>query len=386
MVSERARDTTSFAVMDVLERANELEARGRDVVHLEVGEPEFEPPARVVDAAVDSLRAGETGYTATRGKPPLLRAIADYYDRTYGVDVPTDRIVVTPGSSPALLLACLAVLDPGDETLLTDPHYAPYPNFVRQAEGRVRRVRLDVDDGFAPRLDRFAAALETSPAATLLNSPANPTGTVIGGDALRELVELADASGSTVISDEIYHGLDFDAEARSVLEFTDDAFVTDGFSKRFGMTGWRLGWAVVPDAYVDAVTRLAQNLVICAPSFVQDAGVAALRGSTEHLTAVRETYRRRRDVLVEAVESWGLDLGYVPGGAYYLLVDVSGLPGDALDAAELALEEAGVALTPGGDFGPAAADYLRVSYANTTARIREADARMRELLDAYGVR
>jgi aspartate/methionine/tyrosine aminotransferase len=382
MVSERARDTTPFLAMDVFRRANERD----DVVHLEVGEPDFEPPDHVIEAAVDGLRSGDTGYTEAAGKRSLREAIAAYYDRSYGVDVSPDRILVTPGSSPGLLLACLATLNPGDEALLTDPHYACYPNFIRQTGASLRTVGLDPTEGFALRPDRFAAALERDPAMLLLNSPANPTGAVMDGTTLSEVTELAAARGTTVVADEIYHGLDYDVEAHSVLEYTDEAFVTDGFSKRYGMTGWRLGWVVVPEAYVDAVTRLAQNLFICAPSFVQTAGRVALERDDGHLAHVRETFRERRDVLVDAVADWGhgLSLEYTPGGAYYLLVDVSGLPGDAFDTADWFLDDAGVATTPGLDFGPAAEDYLRLSYATSLSDLEAADRRISALLAEAG--
>jgi len=377
MVSERASGVTPFIAMDVLERANEMD----DVVHLEVGEPDFSPPDRVVETAVASLRAGNTDYTAARGKPELRRAIADRYDREYGVDVDPGRVVVTPGSSPGLFLAMAAAVDHGEEVVLTDPHYACYPNFVRTVGGRVRMVPLYAADGFQPRIPAFDAAVDEGTRALLLNSPANPTGAVMGGDALASLVALADASDATVLSDEVYHGLSYGVEEHTVLEYTDDAFVLDGFSKRFAMTGWRLGWMVVPPAYVDAVNRLAQNVLICAPNFVQDAGVAALETPPDRLDSVRETYRERRDLLVDAVEDWGLDLGYTPEGAYYLLVDVSDLPGDALDVADLLLEEAGVAVTPGVDFGDRAAEYLRFSYATDVEAIEEAIARIERLLE-----
>ncbi|MEF8789694.1 MAG: pyridoxal phosphate-dependent aminotransferase [Haloarculaceae archaeon] len=377
MVSERASGVTPFIAMDVLERANEMD----DVVHLEVGEPDFSPPARVVETAVASLRAGNTDYTAARGKPELRRAIADRYDREYGVDVDPGRVVVTPGSSPGLFLAMAAAVDHGEEVVLTDPHYACYPNFVRTVGGRVRTVPLYAADGFQPRIPAFDAAVDEGTRALLLNSPANPTGAVMDGDALASLVALADANDATVLSDEVYHGLSYGVEEHTVLEYTDDAFVLDGFSKRFAMTGWRLGWMVVPPAYVDAVNRLAQNVLICAPNFVQDAGVAALETPPDRLDSVRETYRERRDLLVDAVEDWGLDLGYTPEGAYYLLVDVSDLPGDALDVADLLLEEAGVAVTPGVDFGDRAAEYLRFSYATDVEAIEEAIARIERLLE-----
>jgi aspartate/methionine/tyrosine aminotransferase len=378
MVSERATRTTPFAAMDVLERANRMD----DVVHLEVGEPDFETPQAVTEAAVAALRAGETGYTSSKGKPGLRQAISDYYDRRYGVDVPTERIVVTSGSSPALLLAFSTLVDPGDEVVLTDPYYACYPNFVRQVGGSVSTVPLAAEEGFRPRASEFARTVGSETEALLLNSPANPTGAVLEGSTLSELVELADAADATVISDEVYHGLTYEGEDHTVLEYTDDAFVIDGFSKRFSMTGWRLGWMVAPEEYVGHVNRIAQNTLICAPNFVQAGGIAALEDvGDDFLGDVRETYRERRDSLVNEVEDWGLSMGYTPGGAYYLLVDVSDLPGDAFDAADFFLEEAGVAMTPGPDFGTNAEECLRVSYANSAERLAEASERIQRALE-----
>ncbi|AXG08875.1 pyridoxal phosphate-dependent aminotransferase [Haloplanus rubicundus] len=375
MVSQRAADVTPFIAMDVLERANELD----DVIHLEVGEPDFAPPDRVIETAVDSLRAGHTTYTAARGKPELRRAIAAHYDREYGVDIDPDRVVVTPGTSPGLFLAMAALVDPGDEVVLTDPHYACYPNFVRVVDGEVRTVTLRASEGFRPRVDDFAAAVGPDTSALLCNSPANPTGAVMDGETLAGLAEVAADADATPVVDEVYHGLSYDAAEHTMLEYTDDAFVLNGFSKRFAMTGWRLGWVIVPPDYVDAVNRLAQNVLICAPNFVQDAGVAALETPADRLDEIRETYRERRDLLVDAVEGWGLDLGYTPQGAYYLLADVSDLPGDALDVADLFLE-AGVAVTPGVDFGDAASDYLRFSYATDADAIETAIERIDALL------
>jgi len=396
MVSERATRTTPFAAMDVLERANRMD----DVVHLEVGEPDFDTPAAVTDAAVAALRAGETGYTSSKGKPELRRAIADYYDRRYGVDVSPERIVVTSGSSPALLLAFSSVVDPGDEVVLTDPYYACYPNFVRQTGGRISTVPLSADDGFRPRVDAFARTVRSETEALLLNSPANPTGAVLDGSTLEELVGIADRADATVVSDEVYHGLTYEGEDHTILEYTDDAFVIDGFSKRFAMTGWRLGWMVAPEEYVGHVNRIAQNTLICAPNFVQSGGIAALESGDDFLDDVRDTYRERRDLLVSEVEDWGLSMGYTPGGAYYLLVDVSDLPDEALApyrdpdrgrsatafaAADFLLEDAGVAMTPGPDFGTNAEECLRISYANSAERLVEASERVQRALESVEI-
>jgi len=377
MVSERAQAVDTFIAMDVLERANERE----DVIHLEVGEPDFDPPEAVFDAAVGSLRSGNTGYTAARGKPELRAAIADRYAHEYGVTVDPDRILVTPGSSPGLLLALAALVDAGDEVVLTDPHYACYPNFVRLLDGNIRTVPLRAADGFQPRSADFERAVGADTSAVMVNSPANPTGAVLDDDTLSAIVRVAERADATVVSDEIYHGLSYGESEHTVLEHTEEAFVLDGFSKRFGMTGWRLGWVVAPPGYVDAVNRLAQNVLISAPNFVQDAGIAALETDDAWLADVRDEYHRRRDRLLDAVAEWGLDPGYTPDGAYYVLADVSDLPGSAVDVADLFLREAGVAVTPGVDFGDHAAEYVRLSYATDEDALDEAATRISRLLE-----
>ncbi len=377
MVSERAKSTTPFEAMEVLERANEL----TDIVHLEVGEPDYPTPDAAVTAAIESLKTGNTKYTEARGKPALREAIADYYDRQYGVDVGMDRIIVTPGSSPALLLTTLARLNPGDQAILTDPYYACYPNFIQQAGGSITHVPLEPSAGFTPDLDTFARTITPDTELILINSPANPTGAVLSSAALAELTELAAQADATVVSDEAYHGLSYDNPARSVLEFTDDAFIIDSFSKRFSMTGWRLGWVIVPPEYVDPMNRLAQNLLICAPNFIQDAGIAALEAADTHVPEMRETYRERRDFLVNAVEDLGISLDYTPGGAYYLLIDVREL-GNAFDVAQALLENAGVATTPGRDFGENASPFIRLSYATSLENLEEAVTRLETALQS----
>ncbi|MCF2238202.1 aminotransferase class I/II-fold pyridoxal phosphate-dependent enzyme [Halobacterium salinarum] len=375
MPSERAAAVTPFAAMDVLERATDR----ADVIHMEVGEPDFAPPAAATEAAVDALRAGDDDYTTSRGRRSLRDAISGYYAAEYGVSVPAERIVVTPGSSPALLTVLLATVDPGSAVVLSDPHYACYPNFVRLADGVVRTVGLAPDAGFQPAVSDYDAAIGDDTAAMLLNSPGNPTGAVIDGESLSALVALADRTDTAVVSDEIYHGLAFDAAAHSVLEYTDDAFVIDGVSKRYGMTGWRLGWVVCPRRYVDTINAIAQNTLICAPSFVQAGAEAAIRHGTDWLDGVRADYRTRRDILCTAAERWGFDPGYTPAGAYYMLLDVSRL-GAAPAVADALLETAGVAVTPGPDFGANATEYVRASFAVSTDAVREAVARIDAVL------
>ncbi|WP_227260154.1 pyridoxal phosphate-dependent aminotransferase [Salarchaeum japonicum] len=381
MPSERATRTTPFTAMSVLERASELEG----VVHMEVGEPDFEPPAAAIEAAAAALRDGPTEYTSSRGKQSLRDAISDYYDRRYGVDVPAERIIVTPGSSPALLLTMLSIVDPGEEVVLTDPYYACYPNFVRQAGGTISTVPLDPDAGFAPDVDEFRSAITRDTAAALVNSPSNPTGAVMSGDSLEAIAERARRTDTRLVSDEVYHGLTYDDDEHSVLEYTEDAIVLDGVSKRYGMTGWRLGWMVAPPDLVETLNRLAQNIVICAPNHVQDGAEAALRMGDDWLDGIKETYRERRDFLVDAADDLGLSMDYTPGGAYYLLLDVSHLPGDAFEVADVFLEDAGVAMTPGPDFGEGAEDTLRASYATSTSDLEEAVSRLDELLSQTAI-
>lgn len=375
MPSERAERTTPFSAMDVLERADDREG----VVHMEVGEPDFSLPAAAADAAVAAVREGRDDYTSSRGTAGLRNAISDYYDRTYGVDVDPSRIVVTPGSSAGLLLAMLALVDPGDDVVLTDPYYACYPNFVRQAGGNIVTTELDPTNGFAPDIAGFERAVDRDTAAMLVNSPANPTGAVLSDSELAELADLSRRTDTPIVSDEVYHGLTYDGDDHTVLEYTEDAIVLDGASKRYAMTGYRVGWMVLPPNLVDPINRLAQNLVICAPAPSQAAAEAAIRADHDWLDDVRSQYRERRDTLVAAADDWGLSMDYTPGGAYYLLLDVSHLPGDAFEIADVFLD-AGVAMTPGPDFGSVAEDTLRASYATSTDQIELAIDRISDLL------
>ncbi|GGL55602.1 aspartate aminotransferase [Halocalculus aciditolerans] len=362
--------------MDVLERADDRQG----VVHMEVGEPDFSLPAAAADAAVAAVRGGDDDYTSSRGTAGLRDAISDYYDETYGVDVPPSRILVTPGSSAGLLLAMLALVDPGDDVVLTDPYYACYPNFVRQAGGNIVTTKLDPRTGFAPDIQGFENAVSRDTAAMLVNSPANPTGAVLSDSELGELAALSRRTDTPIISDEVYHGLTYDGDDHTVLEYTEDAIVLDGVSKRYAMTGYRVGWMVLPPGLVDPINRLAQNLVICAPAPSQAAAEAAIRADHGWLDDVRDQYRQRRDRLVDAADDWGLSMDYTPGGAYYLLLDVSDLPGDAFDVADVFLD-AGVAMTPGPDFGSVAEDTLRASYATSTEQIELAIERISGLLE-----
>jgi aspartate/methionine/tyrosine aminotransferase len=396
--SARARDIPPFLAMEVMERAHQLERQGRRIIHLSVGEPDFPTPPAIVEAGVAALRGGGTRYTPSLGLPELREAIAERFAETYGVAVGADRVVVTTGTSAALHLILTALLDPDDEVLLWDPGYPCYPNFVAAVGGRWRRVPLDHRAGFRPDPERLAATVTPRTRAVLLNSPANPTGVVLRTEEWRAMADALERTASRpwIVSDEIYHGIVYGAECPTALAFTDRALVIGGFSKLHAMTGWRIGYCIVPDAFVRPLQKLQQNLYICAPAPAQHAALAALTHRRREVEAAARamvaTYRERRDALLSGLERVGLPAGYTPEGAFYVLVDARELlrergwwppsaaasPEDSPSvrlAADM-LERAGVAVTPGIDFGPGGEGYLRFCYAASREAIQEAVERL----------
>lgn len=364
--------------MEVLERALELERRGRSIVHLEIGEPDFPTPPRIVRAAEEALRRGETHYTDSRGVAPLRAAIARHYGTAYGVDVSPDRVIVTMGTSPALLLVLsLLIEEPGDEIIVGDPCYACYPNFIRHLRGVPRRVPTGERAGF--QLDPAAVrrAIGSRTKAVIVNSPSNPAGTLLPVGDLAALCDL----GIPVVSDEIYHGLVYGEHERCALEFTPEAFILNGFSKRYAMTGWRLGWIVAPECRVRRLQILQQNLFICASSFAQQAGIAALTETHPELEEMRRMYDARRRYLLGELPKLGLRTAVEPRGAFYFLVNARHVDADSLRLAFDMLENAGVAVAPGIDFGGGAEGYLRIGYANSIERIAEGMRRLERYLD-----
>jgi (5-formylfuran-3-yl)methyl phosphate transaminase len=381
-ISSSASGVSPFLAMEIMERAQELERAGVDVVHLEVGEPDFNVPQCVQQAADEAVRSGHTHYTHSLGLWELREAITDYYRRRYGVRLTADRVVVTTGTSGGLALLMALLLDPGDEVLLPDPGYACYPNFVRAFHGEPRTFRLDRSTGYRYEPDSIRPHLSTRTRAILVNSPANPTAAVQSLETLRRLAELDTA----VISDEIYHGLEYGPPAPSMLQVTDQCFVLDGFSKRYAMTGWRIGWLIAPPDYLAALQRLQQNLFICAGSVAQWAGLAALRMADADVAAMRAEYRKRREEILRGLDALGFGIPPEPGkdgggsGAYYVLADARHLDQDSLRLAHRILEEAHVGVTPGIDFGPAAEGCLRFSFASSLDRIREGLRRLHSWL------
>jgi len=374
--SNMAEAVTPFLVMDVMERANTLAAEGRDVIHLEVGEPDFDTPACIRNAVLQSMSSGKTHYTDSLGIPELRQAITAHYRKTYGVVIDESRIMVTAGSSPALLIAMACLADAGDEILMTDPYYACYPNFIRTLKAVPHLLPTGSRDGFQLDPGKAKAAMGSKTKALLINSPANPTGVCLDREHLQELAGL----GIPIISDEIYHGLVYDSEQHTILEFTENAIVINGFSKAYAMTGWRLGWAVFPPSLIRSAQKLQQNLMICAPSVAQWGGVAALTEAGDDVEAMRQTFASRRKVMLGEMERHRLNVEVEPTGAFYVLVNMADKCTDSLSLAMDILEHTGVGVTPGIDFGPGARTYIRFSYANSEKNIIEGVGRVASYL------
>ncbi len=381
-MSRRAALVEPFLAVEMGERAQALERAGVDVVHLEFGEPDFEAPPAVLEAAEKALKDGRTKYTSSLGILPLREAIAEHYRTAYGVRVSPDQVLVAPGTSPAMLLLFGYLLDPGDEVVLSDPYYACYPNFIRYAEGVPVAVDVREEDGFQYRPEAVGERLGPRTRAVLVNSPANPTGSVLSAERLEAVARLAEGRGAFVVSDEIYHGLTYEGRDRSILEFTDRAFVLNGFSKAFAMTGWRLGYLIVPPEHVRPLQTLFGNFFISTNEFVQWAGVAALREAGEDARRFRRVFDERRRAMIAGLRAAGLGVGFEPTGAFYVLANARRYARDSVALARALLEEAHVAVTPGAAFGANAEGYLRFSYAASLERIEEGLRRVARFLAA----
>lgn len=377
-VSKRAESIRPFIVMDVVARARELEASGRDIVHLEIGDPDFATPEVIVQAAEAAMDAGETGYTPSLGLPDLRDAVVYRAREDYGVDIDPGSVIVTQGTSPAMLLLFGSLLDPGDEVIMPDPCYPAYPNYVNFLGGVPVPVRVRAEDGFRYRIDEVERAITPRTKAIMCNSPSNPTGGVLGAEDLAHLARLAEEHGIWLASDEIYHGLQFEGRAHSALEFTDRAFVLNGFSKAYAMTGWRLGYMIAPPQFVRPAEKIQQNFFLCASNFVQVAGTAALLRAQDDVARMRAVYDERRRYLVPALRSIGLTVATEPLGAFYVFAGAAHWGADSVRLASRLLEEAGVAVAPGRDFGPGGEGFLRFSYATSLERLHEGVARLAE--------
>lgn len=382
IVSAKARDIPPFLVMDVLERAMEMAGEGKDIIHLEVGEPDFDTPPNITEAGIRALRDGRTHYTSSVGIPELRRAVADHYRASYGVDVDPEQVIVTSGSSPAILLILASLIDPGSEIILSNPHYACYPNFVRFLGGTPVFVNASAADAFHMDPDDIKKAITPNTRAVMINSPSNPAGTVMDDERMRAVAEL----GIPVISDEIYHGLVYEGKERSILEFTSDAFVVNGFSKLYAMTGWRLGYLIGMPSHIRPIRKTAQNFFISAADFIQYAGVEALTDSAVETARMRDEFNRRRLVMLPRLKEMGFELYHDPTAAFYVLADARKFSSDSYTFAFELLEHAHVGVAPGIDFGSEAEGFIRFSYTNSVENIVEGLNRIDEYLKACALR
>ncbi|MCE4068470.1 MULTISPECIES: pyridoxal phosphate-dependent aminotransferase [Pseudomonas] len=376
--SARSRAIEPFHVMALLARANELQAAGHDVIHLEIGEPDFTTAAPIVEAGQQALANGHTRYTAARGLPALREAIAGFYAQRYGLSIDPQRILVTPGGSGALLLASSLLVDPGKHWLLADPGYPCNRHFLRLVEGAAQLVPVGPESRYQLTPELVARHWDQDSVGALAASPANPTGTLLHKDELAALSSTLKARGGHLVVDEIYHGLTYGIDASSVLEVDDDAFVLNSFSKYFGMTGWRLGWLVAPPDAVGELEKLAQNLYISAPSMAQHAALACFEPATlAILEERREEFRRRRDYLLPALRELGFGIAVEPEGAFYLYADISAFGGDAFAFCQHFIETEHVAFTPGVDFGRyQASHHVRFAYTQSVERLQQAVERI----------
>lgn len=368
---------TSFKVMDLLEKALKME----DIIHLEIGEPDFEPPEEVKEEGIRAIKEEKINYTHSMGMEELRRAIADYYNSHYGTHVNYQNVVVTSGTSPALLLAIYIAMGHSGkkEILISNPGYACYPNFINFLNGKVVNFDLDSEHGFKIDINKIKDKITADTAAIIINNPSNPMGTVLSEEEIREIASL----GITVISDEIYQGLVYKGKKyETILNYTHDALVLNGFSKLFAMTGWRLGYLIVPDEYIDITQKLEQNLFISANTISQFAAIKALtdKNVEKQIDAMVEEYGKRRMFAIDELKKYNLSIAAEPDGAYYIIIDTREYTDDSLAFAYEILEKARVAVTPGIDFGDRLEGYLRISYATSMENIREGIKRLGEFL------
>jgi len=378
MIAKRAQEITPFLAMDVLERARAMEREGIHIIHLEVGEPDFDTPQCVKDAACKALEQGHTHYTHSLGDLALREALCKHYLETYNVSVHPDQIVVTSGTSPAMLLVFSVLLEEGDQVIISDPHYACYPNFIKFVRGVPVAVPVYEEDGFQYRPAAIEERITNKTKAIFINSPSNPTGNLLSENRMRAIAEFPPC----VISDEIYHGLVYEGREHSILEFTDNAFVLNGFSKLYAMTGLRLGYLIAPQPFIRPIQKLQQNFFICANSVVQIAGIAALEETAEDVARMKRIYNERRQYTVRRLRELGFGITVEPTGAFYVFANAKHISGDSYKLAFDILEHTHVGVAPGIDFGSNGEGYLRFSYANSMENIVEGLDRMESYLES----
>ena len=379
MIAKRAQEIKPFIVMDVLERAHAMEQEGINIIHLEVGEPDFDVPQCVKEAVSKALEQGYTHYTHSMGNLKLREAICQHYFEKYQVTVHPDQVIVTSGTSPAMLLLFSALLERGDEVILSDPHYACYPNIISFVEGFPVTVPVYEEDGFQYRPEAIKEKITPRTKAIFINSPSNPTGNLLSESRMRAIAEFS----PYIVSDEIYHGLVYEGREHSILEFTDRAFVVNGFSKLYAMTGLRLGYLIAPKEFVRPIQKMQQNFFISANSVAQMAGIAALGNAVEDVDRMKRIYNERRQYMVTRLKELGFGITVEPTGAFYVFANAKHLSPSSYKLAFDILEKAHVGVAPGIDFGQNGEGYLRFSYANSMENIAEGLDRIEHYLQQH---
>ncbi len=384
MISNRTKEMTPFIVMDVLERAHEMERRGDHIIHLEVGEPDFDTPQCIKDAACRALNEGHTHYTHSLGMIELREAISEHYFKTYGVSVDPDRIVISSGTSPAMFVMFSTLLEKGDQVIISDPHYACYPNFIKFVQGEPVTIPVYEEDGFQYRPEAIKKGITRKTKGIFINSPSNPTGNLLVKDRMEAIAALSEPAESPyIISDEIYHGLVYEGKEHSILEFTEKAFVFNGFSKLYAMTGLRLGYMIAPKHFIRPIQKVQQNFFISANAMVQVAGIAALKEAGADILEMKRIYNERRQYMIRRLKQMGLGITVEPTGAFYVFANAKHRSNDSYKLAFDILEKAHVGVSPGIDFGQNGEGYLRFSYANSLENITEGMDRLENYFNRF---
>ncbi len=383
--ARRMQDIQPFHVMKLLAHARSLEAGGRSIIHMEVGEPDFETAAPIIRAGVRALEAGLTHYTPACGLPALRAAIARYYSDQYGLSIDPGRVIVTPGASGALQLVMSVLIDPGEVVLMADPGYPCNRNFVSLVGGKPVAIAVGPESGYQLNAERVEQAWTPETRVVLVSSPSNPTGTLIAPGELRQIHQLTEQRNGLLVVDEIYQGLLYEGSSSTALTLADDLFVINSFSKYFGMTGWRLGWVIAPEVYVEPVDRLAQNIFLAASTPAQHAALAAFEPETlTILEQRRQAFRQRRDYLLPALRELGFEIPATPQGAFYLYANCAAFTDDSYGFCMDLLEQQGVAVTPGRDFGNnQPGQHLRFAYTTGITKLKEGVERLSRFLERY---
>lgn len=380
--SSRIKDIQPFHVMALLARAKELEAEGKDIIHMEIGEPDFPTPQPIIDAGIEAISKGDIHYTPALGLPALRKAIADFYQVRYQANINSSQVVITPGASGALMLALGVVMQEGDEVLLADPGYPCNRNFVRFLSGSTRSINVDASSGYQLTHQHLKDNWTDTTKVVMVASPSNPTGTLLEKTELIKIAQFVKEKGGYLIVDEIYHGLIYEGEIFTAFNLEENIIVINSFSKYFNMTGWRLGWIVAPEKLVADMDKLAQNIFLAAPTPSQYAALAAFNSDTiSILESHKQEFKERRDYLLPALKELGFEIEIEPQGAFYIYANCERFTNNSYDFAYDLLDKVGVAITPGKDFGNnKACTYVRFAYTTSIEKLKEGIKRLHEYL------